>query len=67
MERTKARNWIITRNFSDGELIDAQSWLSSLFTQTKATYVVGQLERGLNEGRDHIQAYINYNNDKALG
>lgn len=66
MEKVKARNWIITRNIGDGELIDAQSWLSSLFSQTKATYVVGQLERGLNEGRDHIQAYINYGNTKYL-
>ena len=66
MDKIKSRNWIITRNISDEEMIDAQSWLSSLFSQTKATYVVGQLERGLNEGRDHIQAYINYNNSKAL-
>jgi len=66
MEKVKSRNWIITRNIADEELLDAQSWLSSLYNQTNANYVVGQLERGLNEGRDHIQAYINYNNSKAL-
>jgi len=66
MEKIKSRNWIITRNISEGELLDAQSWLSSLYNQTNANYVAGQLERGLNEGRDHIQAYINYNNSKAL-
>jgi hypothetical protein len=66
MEKVKSRNWIITRNISDGELLDAQSWLSSLYNQTQANYVVGQLERGLDEGRDHIQAYINYGNGKRL-
>jgi len=66
MNKIQSRNWIITRNISDGELLDAQSWLSSLYAQTGAAYVVGQLERGLDEGRDHIQAYINYGSGKTL-
>jgi len=66
MNNIQSRNWIITRNIAEGELLDAQSWLSSLYNQTKAAYVVGQLERGLNEGRDHIQAYINYGMGKRL-
>jgi len=67
MDKIQSRNWIITRNISEGELLDAQSWLSSLYAQTRAAYVVGQLERGLGEGRDHIQAYINYGTGKKLG
>lgn len=66
-KQIKSRNWLITRNIKDGELLDWQSWLKGLYTKTKAVYVVGQLEMGLHEQRLHIQAYANYANGKVLG
>lgn len=66
-ETTKSRNWLVTRNFQDGENLDAEAWLRAFFNAVKAVYLVGQLEQGLEEGRLHIQAYVNFGNTKYLG
>lgn len=55
-----ARTWLITRNISELEELDPYTYLRDLFEKTKARYVVGQLERGKNTNRDHIQAFANY-------
>jgi hypothetical protein len=60
-EGSRARNWLLTLNQQEGrDLPDAEEWLNRLFTETKATYVIGQLERGEESGRAHIQAYANW-------
>jgi len=60
----KSRNFLITRNFRDGEDIEPQRWLEDFFNATKAVYLVGQLEQGLKEGRLHIQGYVNFKEPK---
>lgn len=63
-----ARNWLLTLNQKEGEsLPDAEEWLQNLYTSTKATYVVGQLEAGNDTGRPHIQAYGNWSNKIRFG
>jgi hypothetical protein len=63
-----ARNWLLTLNQKEGEsLPDAEEWLQNLYTSTKATYVVGQLEAGNDTGRLHIQAYGNWSNKIRFG
>lgn len=64
---TAARNWLVTRNFRDGEELDAEEWLRSFFVRSGAAYLVGQLEQGLKHERRHIQAYANFSNTKKLG
>ena len=60
-EGSRARNWLLTLNQQEGrDLPDAEEWLNRLFTETKATYVIGQLECGEESGRAHIQAYANW-------
>lgn len=57
----RARNWLLTLNQKEGEsLPDAEYWLRSLYEETGAAYVVGQLEAGDDTQRLHIQAYANY-------
>lgn len=63
---SKVRNWLVTRNFRDEETLDAEAWLRSFYHGTKAVYLVGQLEQGLNEGRLHIQAYVNFQNPRRM-
>lgn len=63
-----ARNWLLTLNQKEGEsLPDAEEWLQNLYTSTKATYVVGQLEAGNDTERPHIQAYGNWSNKIRFG
>lgn len=63
-----ARNWLLTLNQKEGEsLPDAEEWLQNLYTLTKATYVVGQLEAGNDTERPHIQAYGNWSNKIRFG
>lgn len=66
VDKSSYRNFLITRHIPEGELLDWQSWLRRLHSETKATYVVGQLECGeLTEGL-HIQAYANYSQKKSF-
>ena len=54
-EGSRARNWLLTLNQQEGrDLPDAEEWLNRLFTETKATYVIGQLERGAKSQAEHI-------------
>ena len=58
-EGSRARNWLLTLNQQEGrDLPDAEEWLNRLFTETKATYVIGQLECGEESGRAHIQLML---------
>lgn len=66
-KKEQARNWLVTRNFRDGEELDAEEWLRSFYEKSAAIYLVGQLEQGLVEERRHIQAYVNFSNTKYLG
>jgi len=63
----QGRTWLVTRNFREGEELDAEQWLRSFHTNTRAVYTVGQLEQGLKEERKHIQAYVNFSSGKKLG
>lgn len=51
-----SRNFLITKN---NPVIPAEDYLKDLYEKTKATYVVGQLEKG-KEGTLHIQAFVNF-------
>lgn len=52
----KSRNWLGTLNNPD---VEGQEFLEKWFTEGKAKYVVGQLERGT-EGTLHIQYFLNF-------
>lgn len=64
---TQSRSWLITRNYNEGELLDAREWIRSFFTRSKAVYMVGQLEKGTLEQRYHIQCYANFGAGKTKG
>lgn len=65
-KNVKSTNWLLTRNFREGEELDAEAWLRAAFVATKAKYLVGQLEQGLKEERRHIQAYVHFAQQKTL-
>lgn len=52
----KSRNWLGTWN---NPTVAGDEWLSKLYTESKATYTVGQLEKGEN-GTPHIQFFLNF-------
>jgi len=53
-----SRHYICTLN---NPTEDAQSTLESIFNRVKATYLIGQLEKG-KEGTIHLQFSVNFKN-----
>ena len=51
-----ARNFLITLN---NPIENPKDFLERLFTETKAVYCCGQLEKG-KEGTPHVQAFLNF-------
>jgi len=61
---SKSRNWLGTLNNPSSD-VTTEEWLKALFTNAKAKYVCGQLEKG-EEGTPHIQYFINFDNSQRL-
>lgn len=58
-----ARSWLGTLNHPEAQ--DIREWLEKFYTDSKAVYLNGQLERGEN-GTPHIQFYLNLKTGQRL-
>lgn len=59
---SKGRNWIATLNNPD---VTPPEYLEAYMTTHRATYVVGQLEKG-EEGTAHLQFFVNFGDNRRL-
>ena len=63
-EKSKVRNFLCTTNFKELQEkdINAEQYLDQIYFKSGARYVVGQLEKGEQEGTLHIQFFVNFDN-----
>ena len=55
-----SRNWLCTYNLESGEVDGWKDILEGFFKGSKATYAVGQLEKGEETEHPHIQFFLNF-------
>ena len=60
------RNWLCTYNLESGEVVGWKDILEAFFKGSKATYAVGQLEKGEETEHPHIQFFLNFKNKARI-
>lgn len=60
------RNWLCTFNLNGDEVDHWKDILEGFFKESKATYAVGQLEKGEETEHPHIQFFLNFKNKARI-
>lgn len=60
------RNWLCTFNLNEDEVDHWKDILEGFFKGSKATYAVGQLEKGEETEHPHIQFFLNFKNKARI-
>lgn len=61
-----SRSWLCTYNLEKEDAVDWKEILKRIYELCKASYVVGQLEKGKETEHPHIQFYVNFKKPQRL-